>query len=88
MIMKRLEENNFRFKYENVKYENAGHTVMSQKYRSMANFPFSLLSVTEDKGTMKIGDKVYEFEYGGTPDGNLAGQVDSRKRIMEFLNTK
>jgi pimeloyl-ACP methyl ester carboxylesterase len=86
MIMKRREENNFRFKYENIKYENAGHTVMSQKYRSMANFPFNLLSVTEDKGTMKIGDKVYEFEYGGTPEGNLAGQIDSRERIMEFLN--
>ena len=35
---------------------------------------------------MKIGDKVYEFDYGGTPTGNLAGQVDSREKIMEFVN--
>ncbi len=86
MIMKRLKESNFRFKYENIKYENAGHSVMSQKLRSMTDFPFNLLRVTEDKGQMKIDDKIYEFEYGGTPAGNLAGQVDSREKIMEFVN--
>lgn len=76
MIVKRLTDHNFKFKYENIKYENAGHGIMFQKQNEL----------NEDKGQMKIDGKVYEFDYGGTPTGNLAGQVDSRKRIMEFVN--
>jgi len=76
MIVKRLTDHNFKFKYENIKYENAGHGIMFQKHNAL----------NEDKGQMKIDGKVYEFDYGGTPTGNLAGQVDSREKIMEFVN--
>lgn len=76
MITKRLKESDFKFEYMNIKYENAGHGIMFQLNKS----------VTEEKGRMKIDDKVYEFDYGGTLSGNLAGQVDSREKIIEFVN--
>lgn len=76
MITSRLEESQFEFSCQNVTYENAGHTIMAQYHKA----------ITETKGQMKIGDKMYEFDYGGTAAGNLAAQVDSRKRVKEFVD--
>lgn len=76
MIMNRLDDHDFKFNYENITYENAGHTISAQYSKSY----------TAEKGTMMVDGKEYEYAFGGTPSGTLAAQIDSRKRIMDFVN--
>ena len=76
MIEKRLRENNFRYRVENVKYKDAGHTITAQYNKS----------ITNQKGKLWIDGKAYEFEYGGSPSGILLAQGDSRKRVMDYVS--
>ena len=77
MIVNRLKENDFPHAYENITYPDAGHTISAQYSKSM----------TVSRGQMWIGDKSYEFEFGGTPEGILAAQMDSRDKVMEFVES-
>lgn len=74
MIVDRLEAYGFPNPYDNIVYQDAGHTITAQHSKA---------AVTS--GQMYIGDKPYEFEYGGTPEGILKAQKDSRERVKAFV---
>ncbi len=74
MIVDRLEAHHFSHAFDNIIYKNAGHTITAQH---------SQASVTT--GQMYIEGIAYEFEYGGTPEGILKAQKDSRERVKAFV---
>jgi len=75
MIEERINENNFKFSFESIKYENAGHLISSNPERT-----------SEIRtGIMNIDGKDYEYEYGGTNEGDYKAKKDSAIRLMEFI---
>ena len=75
MIEKRLEANSFKYSFQNIKYENAGHLISSNpddntSYRT---------------GTINISGKNYEYEFGGNDDGDFKAKQDAKMKLMEFL---
>lgn len=75
MIEKRINESNFEHGFQNIKYENAGHLISSHPD----------INSNTTTGTMKINGKDYEFELGGTFEGNKKAKQDAKDRIMEFI---
>ena len=75
MIAERLKENNFEYEFQNIQYDNAGHLISSN----------SDAASSQHKGQMTIDGKSYEFYYGGTVDGDLNAQTDSKEKIFDFL---
>ncbi|MCK0135772.1 acyl-CoA thioester hydrolase/BAAT C-terminal domain-containing protein [Arenibacter sp. S6351L] len=75
MIEKRLEAHSFKYSFQNIKYENAGHLISSNpddntSYRT---------------GTINISGKNYEYEFGGNDDGDFKAKQDAKMKLMEFL---
>ena len=75
MIERRLKENGFGYSIQNIKYENAGHMISGNPddnsgYRT---------------GMMNINGKEYQYEFGGTNEGDFQAKQDARIRLMEFL---
>ncbi len=75
MIEQRLEENNFQFSFQNIKYENAGHLISSNPE---SNYDYRT-------GIMNINGKDYEFEFGGTTEGDKKAKLDAKMRFLEFM---
>ncbi len=75
MIEKRLKENNFKHSFHNIKYENAGHLI-SNNPEGNSNFR---------TGTINIDGKDYEYEFGGTNDGDFKAKKDAKIRLIEFI---
>ena len=74
-IEKRLTENNFKHGFQSLKYDNSGHLISSHpdinsEYRT---------------GTMRIKGKDYEFDYGGTKEGDAKAKAEAKIKLMEFI---
>jgi len=76
MIEQRIKENNFKYSFQNIKYENAGHLISSHPD---INSGFRT-------GQLNIDGKDYEFEFGGTNDGDQKAKLNARKRLYEFID--
>ncbi len=75
MIEKRLKENNFKHSFQNIKYKNAGHLI-SNNPEGNSNFR---------TGTININGKDYEYEFGGTNDGDFKAKKDAKIKLIEFI---
>lgn len=75
MIEQRIRENNFEHSFQNIQYENAGHLISSNPD---ANSDFR-------KGQFNIDGKDYEFELGGTKEGDRIAKEDAKQRLLEFI---
>lgn len=76
MIENRIKNSHFNFEFENIKYENAGHLISSNP-----NVPPSMR-----QGKMEIGGKSYDYNFGGTENGDMAAQKDASIRVFKFLS--
>ena len=75
MIEQRLKENNFKHSFQNIKYENAGHLI-SNNPEGNSNFR---------TGTINIDGKDYEYEFGGTNEGDFKAKKDAKIKLIEFI---
>lgn len=76
MIEKRLKANNFKFPFQNIKYENTGHLISTNPETKSA----------ERTGKMIIAGKEYEFEFGGTNKGDYSAKQDAKNKLIQFIN--
>jgi len=72
MIEKRLEKNEFKHPFQNIKYDNAGHSISNNPDDKSNN----------RTGIMTFDGKDYEFEFGGNTDGNFKAKQDARIKLM------
>jgi pimeloyl-ACP methyl ester carboxylesterase len=75
MIEQRIKESNFKNSFQNIKYEKAGHLISSNPEM---NSDFRT-------GKMNINGKDYEFEFGGTNEGDQKAKQDAKIRLLEFI---
>lgn len=75
MIEQRIKESNFKNSFQNIKYEKAGHLISSNPE---INSDFKT-------GKMNINGKDYEFEFGGTNEGDQKAKQDAKIRLLEFM---
>lgn len=75
MIEKRLKDNSFEHSFQNIKYDNAGH--------SISNNPNDNSSYRT--GIININGKNYEYEFGGNDDGDFKAKQDAKIKLMEFI---
>ncbi len=75
MIEKRLEANGFKYAFQNLKYNNAGHSI-SGKPDDKSSY---------SSRTITIDGKEYEYEQGGNAKGDYKAKQDARIKLMEFL---
>jgi len=75
IIEQRIKESNFKNSFQNIKYEKAGHLISSNPEM---NSDFRT-------GKININGKDYEFEFGGTNDGDQKAKQDAKIRLMEFI---
>ncbi|NPD47185.1 hypothetical protein HNS40_16540 [Lentimicrobium sp. S6] len=76
-IEKRIKGHDFKFAFENIQYENAGHLISRN--------PDSESDVSIRKGQMNINGKDYEFDFGGTMEGDNLAKNQARVKVFEFL---
>lgn len=76
MIARRIENSHFNFDFENVQYENAGHLISGNPNHS----------ATMRQGKMEVDGKSYNFNYGGTEEGDIAAQKDASMRVFRYLS--
>jgi pimeloyl-ACP methyl ester carboxylesterase len=76
MIENRIKMNHFNFDFENIKYENAGHLISSNP-----NNPSTMR-----QGKMEIEGKSYDFNFGGTENGDMVAQKNSAERVLGFVS--
>ncbi len=74
-IEKRLDNHLFSHEFQNIQYENAGHLISRNP---------ETISETRT-GNMTINGKNYEFEFGGTVEGDQKAKSDAKNKLMEFL---
>lgn len=74
-IAKRLEEHDFKFDFQNMQYENAGHLISSNPESRSEN----------RTGEMTINNKIYQFEYGGTDPGDYTARQAAKVVVFEFI---
>ena len=75
MIEQRINESNYNYSFQNIKYKNAGHLISSNPE---TNSGFRT-------GKMNINGKDYEFAYGGTNEGDKKAKQDAKMRLFDFL---
>lgn len=75
IVEHRIKESNFKYQFQNIKYENAGHLISSNP-ESNSDYR---------TGKININGKDYEFEYGGTNEGDFKAKQDAKIRLMEFM---
>ena len=76
MIEKRLKENNFKHSYKNIQYENAGHLISSNPK----------LNSNIRTGNINIDRKVYEYQFGGTDDGDFKAKKDAYLQVFKLIS--
>ena len=76
MIEKRLKDTNFKYNYINIKYENAGHLI--------SNNPEQLSNIRT--GKINIDGKVYDYDFGGTDNGDSKAKKDAYIQVFKFLS--
>ena len=75
MIEQRIKENNFKYSFQNIKYEEAGHLISSNPESNSDS----------STGIINIDGKDYEFEYGGTNEGDYKAKKDAKMRLLYFI---
>ncbi|NPD45858.1 palmitoyl-CoA hydrolase [Lentimicrobium sp. S6] len=78
-IEKRIKAHGFKYPFYNIQYENAGHLISRN--------PDSDTDVSTRIGQMNIKGKNYDFEYGGSMDGDNQAKKLARLKLFEFLAT-
>lgn len=74
-IEKRLSDSSFSYSFHNIKYDNAGHSISTNP---------------DDKsdyqtGNLQINGVDYDYEFGGTAEGNFKAKQDAKIKLMEYL---
>ncbi len=75
MIEQRIKKSNFKYAFQNIKYEKAGHLISSNP-ESNSGFR---------TGKINIDGKDYEFEYGGTNEGDKKAKQDAKMKLLDFI---
>ncbi|BAO76858.1 acyl-CoA thioester hydrolase/BAAT C-terminal domain-containing protein [Winogradskyella sp. PG-2] len=75
MIENRLTNNNFKYNFKSIKYQNAGHSISTNPKQ------LSDLRI----GKININGKNYEYEFGGTAEGDLNAKKNAYLQVFEFL---
>lgn len=75
-IEDRINRTNFKHKFQNIKYDNAGHLISTHPERNPPS----------RKGSMLINDQEYNYQFGGTDDGELIAKQDAQVKLMQYLN--
>lgn len=75
IVEQRIKESNFKYPFQNIKYENAGHLISNNPEKN-SNYR---------TGTINIDGKDYEYEFGGTNDGDFKAKKDAKIKLMEFI---
>ena len=75
MIEQRIRENNFKSSFQNIKYKEAGHLISSNPE----------INSGIRTGKININGKDFEFEYGGTNEGDYKAKQDAKIRLLEFI---
>ncbi|OYT17235.1 MAG: palmitoyl-CoA hydrolase [Bacteroidetes bacterium 4572_77] len=75
MIEQRIKESNFKYSFQNIKYEKAGHLISSKPESNSDS----------RTGIINIDRKDYEFEYGGTNEGDYKAKQNAKKRVLDFI---
>lgn len=75
MIEQRVTQHAFQHPFQSIKYEHAGHLISGNP------------EMTSDirTGKMNIDGKDYEYELGGTTEGDDAAKKDAAIRLMKFV---
>ena len=76
MIEERINKRGFDFSFDNIQYEDAGHLISGNP-----DFP-----PTMRQGKLMIDGKRYEYNFGGTVEGDMNAQKDASKRVFDFLS--
>lgn len=76
-IETRLKENNFKYQFKNIQYDDAGHLISGN--------PDS--NSEQRTGTMTINNKQYSYEYGGTNEGNFKAKQNARSEVMKLIES-
>ncbi len=74
-IEQRIKGHNFQYSFQNIQYENAGHLISANP-----EVPSNIRV-----GNMTIEDNDYEFEYGGTNEGDHAARQAAKSEVIEFM---
>ena len=75
MIEDRLRKHDFSHSIKNIQFEHAGHLISR-----------NLATISDGRtGQLPIGNQRYEFDFGGTIEGDKAAIIQSREEIMSFL---
>ncbi|SMO33279.1 BAAT / Acyl-CoA thioester hydrolase C terminal [Saccharicrinis carchari] len=74
-IEKRIKDSNYPFTFENIQYENAGHLISSNPD----------VASTVRTGKINIAGKNYEFEYGGTIEGDQKARLNAKKKVLDYI---
>ncbi|MEX1188721.1 MAG: acyl-CoA thioester hydrolase/BAAT C-terminal domain-containing protein [Bacteroidia bacterium] len=77
-IETRAKSNGFNFNIQNLQYENAGHLISSN--------PDSESDTDQRTGEIRLGEKEYEYSFGGTQVGDNAAKVDAKQKVIDFIN--
>ncbi|WP_394751066.1 acyl-CoA thioester hydrolase/BAAT C-terminal domain-containing protein [Spongiimicrobium salis] len=77
MIEKRLKENDFQYPFKNIKYEDAGHLISTNPAQNS----------NTKLGQLHIDGRDYEYEFGGTDDGNFKAKKDAYAQVFNFLSS-
>lgn len=75
MIEQRIKESDFKHNFQNIQYEKAGHLISSNP-EGRSDFR---------TGKMNIDNKDYEYEFGGTEEGDTKAKQDAKIKLFEFL---
>lgn len=75
LIEDRIKKSNFTHSFQNIQYEKAGHLISSNPE---GNSDFRT-------GEMNIDGKDYEFEYGGTNEGDTKAKQDAKVKVFDFI---
>lgn len=75
MIEQRLKESNFQHPLLNIKYEEAGHLISSHPE----------INSEIRTGIININGKDYEYENGGTTEGDKKAKQDAKIQVIEFI---
>ncbi len=76
MIEKRLIDHDFKFPFQNIQYENAGHLVSTHPN----------ISSGIRTGKLKVNNKEYDFDFGGTDEGDQKAKLDAQEKIFKFID--
>jgi len=77
-IEQRLTQYSFKHDFQSIKYENAGHLISGNPEMNGGS----------RTGIMNIDGKDYEYEFGGTNEGDQKAKLDAKMKLFDFLENR